>query len=66
MTNANTDIEEKMTVKEQIVELICSQGYDLVTACELYEQALQEFLNGYEPTRTFYIGACSYTLEKQG
>jgi hypothetical protein len=54
------------TVKETIVELIQSQGFDFITACEMYEQAKNEFLNGLCKRRTFYVGACSYTLELKG
>ena len=55
-----------MTVKEQIIELIQSQGYDFLTACEMASEAIQEFLTQPEPRRTFYIGACSWTLKKKG
>ena len=58
--------DAKSTVKEQIVELIQSQGYDFITTCEMATDAIDEFLNQSEPRRTFYIGACSWTLEKKG
>ena len=55
-----------MTIKEQIVELVQSQGYDFMTACELATDAINEFITQDNPSRTFYLGACSWTLEKKG
>ena len=54
----------KLSVKEQIIELIQSQGYDFISSCEMATDAINEFLNQAQPRRTFYVGACSWTLEK--
>lgn len=54
-----------MTVKEQIVEIIQSQGYDLLTACELADETIKEFLESGYKSNTYTIGNRRFKLERK-
>lgn len=44
-----------MTIKEIIVDKLRAAGYDFLTACEITNKTLREFLDSNEQSRTFHV-----------
>lgn len=60
-----------MSVKEQLVEIIQSQGYDLFTACELADTIIREMKEEKgKKKRTYYLkgeySTIAITLQSKG
>lgn len=51
-----------MTAKEQMVDIIIAQGYDMLTACELADKAIEEFKQSGKQRETYTIGNVLFTL----
>jgi hypothetical protein len=58
-------MSKKITVKEQLVDIIRANGYDFITACEMATQAINEFLESGKSIDKYYIGNQSFTLVKK-
>ena len=59
-------MDKKISVKEKIVEIIQSEGYDLFTACEMADNCIKEFMSSKDRKATYYVGKSSFTLIKKG
>lgn len=53
-----------MTVKERLVEIIQSAGYDMLTACELAEQVIREVKQDTRRKIVYYVGNVEIIIKK--
>lgn len=44
-----------MTVKEQIAEIIRANGYDFLTALQMADDLIKEFLDSNQKEATYYL-----------
>ena len=55
-----------MPIKERLIELIQSQGYDVLTACKLADEIIKEVKQDKRKKITYYIGNIQFTIKKKG
>ena len=52
-----------MNTKDKLVDLIRSEGYDFITACELASECIKKFLESGQKRAIYHIGKTSFTLQ---
>ena len=53
-----------MNTKDKLVDLIRSEGYDFITACELASECIKEFQESGLPSHRYHIGRVWFTLRR--
>ena len=54
-----------LTTKEALVEMAREYGYDFITACEIAEDTIREFLQSGKQRETYVIGGATVTLGRK-
>lgn len=58
--------DNTVSIKEKLVQIIQSAGYDMLTACELADKYLQEIKADKRRKIVYYIGNRKIIINKKG